>query len=557
MMPVNVHFTPAATNNNNATQGGVGCHPAPLSQTSLSQQSGTALPGLVSSPPRRIITTTTTTTTTTTNRHRHRHRNVIEQQQIEISSVMDDISVDDDDDDDDDDSSSRNLDSSIAVVTRSLSSSISSSISSSSSQQQQQQQRFPTGISASSSISSSLTTTNITAPPRILQSSTTSGNPFINNHGNVPNFYSHNRQQQQQQHHHHHWKAVEDAKRVIFHPANNPPTVHEFDWKVTFKPATTSGTKRRHSSIDDIEHSLSKMDIVKEEEKDGSNNNFARGRATFWNNQRSKKKKTTETQTTTTTTQTATGNNSNSQRASWNFGIPSLGRANKKNHSDNISITSDDSTTSTNSFLRFMKRPTKRTKTESQYHLGPVSESSGILKNPTSVPDSIPTATTTNNNDVPNFAFSIGQSLPNQQRQQQQPSSARNTTAGRRKNKNKSNTTTTKRLRFVDSRMKVVKRLQTGNIFNFGTPTNSQQYQEMDDDDDDDDDDDTIVTDNENDSKFRNRGIATFSFGTPSPYEERIRGAQKIQSGTIPIDWVSSSSTATPIPEFSPTMAEF
>jgi hypothetical protein len=90
-------------------------------------------------------------------------------------------------------------------------------------------------------------------------------------------------------------------------------------------------------------------------------------------------------------------------------------------------------------------------------------------------------------------------------------------------------------------------------MFNFGTPNNSQRYQELTEGDDD------IVTNNEDRKQLMNQVTTTFSFETPSPHhaQKRIWGAQRLQSGTIPIDLVSSSSTATPTPKFSPTMAEF
>lgn len=39
-------------------------------------------------------------------------------------------------------------------------------------------------------------------------------------------------------------RAMEDAKKIVFHPTQAPPRVDEFDWKVEFQPATCSGSKR-------------------------------------------------------------------------------------------------------------------------------------------------------------------------------------------------------------------------------------------------------------------------------------------------------------------------
>jgi hypothetical protein len=374
-------------------------------------------------------------------------------QDVDISSVMEDV-------DDDDTTNDHNTEPGTTASSFSFSSSFSSS------------------FSLLSSLSNTTCETNPTPAP-------SHNNAGTNNFGRMFPYHS----------------AMEDARRVVFHPTQNPPTVHEFDWKVEFTPATTSGCKRDAESaalttvsssyntsqeqMDEEEQDCNMMMVTTDDYHDDTlqtciqtpqdHRNMTttmvqhqqqqqqqQQQQTPINNGRSRRRRRLQKRQQHQTTPHNVTNNSCS----------SSGSGSNNNNNDNSSNSSffQSIVGSANRFS--YSRPAKRTKVEANYHLSPSAEHHGILKNRMTSPDALPAITATTNNHVASpstFAMSptdLAQPALQQQQQQQQ------TATSKKRTKNK-------HLRFVESRMKVVQRFKVGNLFNFGSSNRQMDHTTM------------------------------------------------------------------------------
>jgi hypothetical protein len=221
-------------------------------------------------------------------------------------------------------------------------------------------------------------------------------------------------------------RAMEEARRVVFHPARTPPRVDEFDWKVEFQPAKCSGSKR---SNDEASAPSEPMIMTPRRRNDRGNESRSSGGGGLLEYSSMLKNM--------TPTSPKKGR------------IVTAEKGPGGRRSDDCLINPFESTSGPP--LEY-SRPAKRCKVEGgtgTKHLGTLSGLAGILRpsdsKSTGEDDHFSSPITTGYN---------GWSLD------RTSGSARQQESSRQKNK---------RLRFIDSRMRLVRRLKVGNLVNFGS----------------------------------------------------------------------------------------
>ena len=381
---------------------------------------------------------------------------------MEISSVMEGFNDDDDDDDHEGDDADAPTVGTPSKYVRSLASSISSHMTSSSS---------------SSSSSSSYSSTSTTATPVV---------------NLLPQFE----------------RALEQARRVVFHPNNQPVKVHEFDWKVEFFPATTAGHKRKYDEDVEMQDTVEGNDadetatppatsrtplnnpsanVVSDTSSSSSTKRQSRKKASGFLRSFGKQKNDSsfggsDKIGSSTPFGTHFGDDMGSNMSTWSQNTivgNSIGSSNNSisTNSNNSFVRSVTGYAVANRFSSSYTRPAKRTKVEGSYHLVPSLEH-GILKNRLAPPDAVTlnnaatTATPTfgspaSTRSLPQFQTSVVTPSPHRQSRTRRSGTRRQERGNNRK----------KQIRFVDSRMRVVKRLKSGNLFSFGNQGDS--YQEL------------------------------------------------------------------------------
>jgi hypothetical protein len=222
-------------------------------------------------------------------------------------------------------------------------------------------------------------------------------------------------------------RAMEDAKKVVFHPTHSPPRVDEFDWKVEFKPATCSGSKRTNEEASSPSEPMIVTTPGRTNRASQSGSRFGVG---------------------------SPGDNSSSFRPtrSTSFMKRRVVTAEKvpasRYDGDDSSVNPFEHHQSNNPFE--YSRPAKRCRVEGgTNYFGSFSSIPGILR-PTSQP-------TTSKNDQ---YFSSPITSGNSGLLDRTSGSARQQESSKKKNK---------RLRFIDSRLSLVRRLKVGNLTDFGS----------------------------------------------------------------------------------------
>jgi hypothetical protein len=273
-------------------------------------------------------------------------------------------------------------------------------------------------------------------------------------------------------------RAMEHARQVVFTPHNPIPKVHEFDWKVVdFQPTQTAGHKRNWTSMDEEDVCMtdgpsnsasnqpaSVVSSVSSSSSASSTSFEKPQRRRFWKGSSKKQNSDSSNEPSNNNSSSdfsAQGSFIGSNIRTSNSTIPTISNHNPPNQTKRGIFPFRNFLGS--SATQQYTRPAKRTRVEATYHLGP-SADHGILKNRTTSPDAISTPKRFFADRRGHFPSTYAMPPP-------QPPPPRQRTS----------TSTKKRIRFVDSRMKVVKRLQSGNLFSFGGGTG---YEELDEDDD-------------------------------------------------------------------------
>ncbi|KAG7358600.1 hypothetical protein IV203_015189 [Nitzschia inconspicua] len=300
-------------------------------------------------------------------------------------------------------------------------------------------------------------------------------------------------------------RAMEQARQVVFTPHTTVPKVHEFDWKVVnFQPTPAAGHKRKSMDVDvnmaDAFTSGGTRSFNNKPESGMCSVNSSASSSPSEESKRRRFWRDSSTRLNKIRSNSFVGNSSicSSQSSHSNRALSSSS-ANHPRQGFSVRGLLGSSSTTQQQQQPYI-RPVKRTRIESTYHLGPSAEH-GILKNRTTPPDAV---------------SSSGQShFP----------TIVTTPQGQKRRKM---TTTKKRIRFVDSRMKVVKRLQAGNLFSFGQGT--ARYEALSEEDDNYNHERMV----ERDSSYFNAGNHPF-FRTASA-NPTARTAWRLQMGTFSSD---------------------
>ncbi|KAG7341672.1 hypothetical protein IV203_023625 [Nitzschia inconspicua] len=313
-------------------------------------------------------------------------------------------------------------------------------------------------------------------------------------------------------------RAMEQARQVVFTPHTTVPKVHEFDWKVVnFQPTPAAGHKRKSMDEDvnmaDAFTSGGTRSFNNKPESGMCSVNTSASSSPSEQSKRRRFWKGSSTRLNKERSNSFIGNSSICSSQSSQFSNRALSSSSAIHARQGFSfrgLLGSSSTTQQQQQQPYI-RPVKRTRIESTYHLGPSAEH-GILKNRTTPPDAVSSTlvTTITSSGQSNFPTIV---TPPQ---------------GQKRRKM---TTTKKRIRFVDSRMKVVKRLQAGNLFSFGQET--ARYEVLSEEDDNDNQERMV----ERDYSYFNAGnYPFFQAASPNP---TARTARRLQTGTFSSDKMS------------------
>jgi hypothetical protein len=290
-------------------------------------------------------------------------------------------------------------------------------------------------------------------------------------------------------------RTLEQARHVVFHPSEEATQVHEFDWKVDFVPATTTGHKRKYTEDvemgngDDMATRNDATVVSIDSSSQSSQRQSFKKALNFWKNLSSQN-----------STNQKDGS-SGSERSSSSTNMRRWSQSTIVGDDSSISSNCLSTTSSkmsalhnmmgSNPFCATYSRPAKRTRMEANYHLGPSSDR-GILKNRMTPPDAIMLNETIKRRGVAATSSLFGQtSAPQFHAGMVTPSPPHrhhhhsSTHARRSSLRNQQSSIRKKQIRFVDSRVTSVKRLQSGNLFSFG----NRPHQQLHDDDDEEEED--------------------------------------------------------------------